>query len=492
MRALAPRALPAGRQLGASAPATPGIVHLGLGQFHRAHTAVYTALALAAEPGDWGIVGVANKSRTIVDGLRAQGNLYSVLELAPGVEDARVVDVHRGLLVGADQADEVVAAIAAPATRIVTLTITEAGYHSSAAGRLDVGDPAVVADLRNLARPATPLGMLASGLWRRWQMSGAPVTVLSCDNVLAAGHTARDRLRQFLAAAGGPSELLTWLETSVAFPNAMVDRIVPGTTDATRQAVERILGVRDAVSVPAERFTMWVMEDVFAAGRPAWDKAGALFTDEVNKYEFVKLRLMNGCYSLLANLGVLAGKATSPEAIATDFIAACVHAAQGDEYLPTLDLPKGFEVRAYIETLFGRWANTALGDATWRVATDTSAKLAQRIVVPAVYALERGRVPQQLALTTAAWICVTCPPAGFDPGELAGLVGEPKADAMRQAVTGAKGPRDHALRVMRGGVLPDALTRWDDFDDRVADFVEIVVTHGIRAAAREALASRPG
>jgi len=479
--------LPGGRRLGAPTPPAPGIVHLGLGQFHRAHAAVYTALAQATAPGDWGILGVTHTSRAVVEHLARQDYLYGVLELAPGTEEVGVVDVHRGALVGAEQPDEVARAIAAPATRLVTLTVTEAGYHTDPAGRLDLATPEIAADLARPDAPTSPLGLLAAGLRRRFQAGAAPISVLSCDNMLQAGDTTRARVEQYLAAAGAADDLLAWLGTGVAFPNAMVDRIVPSTTEATRAAVERALGVRDAVPVPAEKFTMWVMEDTFTAGRPAWESAGAIFTDEVRRYELVKLRLLNGCYSLLSTVGVLAGKATNPEAIGTDYIAACVRAAQEDDYLPTIELPHGFDARAYIAELFARWANTALGDATYRVATDGSTKLAQRIVLPAVYALERGRMPQQLALTAAAWICVTCPPAGFDPGPLAALVAEPKAAGMAAAVAAASGVRDHVARLLRGGFLPDALTRWDSFDDRVADYAEIIVRHGVEAAAREAL-----
>jgi len=477
-------------RIGASAPAAPGIVHLGLGQFHRAHAAVYTALAMAAEPGDWGIIGVANRSHTIVDGLRAQDNLYAVLELSPQGERVDLVDVHRGTFVAADQADQVVGALADSSIKLVTCTLTEAGYHTAAADGLDTTAPAIAADLAHPSQPTSLLGILAAGLWRRWQAGGAPVSVLSCDNMLAAGHTAHDRVAQYLAAAGAPAELTGWLDQAVSFPNAMVDRIVPGTTDATRQAVERLLGRYDAVPVPAEAFTMWVLEDNFAAGRPAWQEAGAIFTDEVAKYELIKLRLLNGCYSLLATLGVLAGKATNPEAITTDFIAACVHAAQDDEYLPTLDLPAGFDARAYIDQLFERWANVALGDATYRVATDGSVKLSQRIAIPADFALSQGRMPHQMALTAAAWICVTCPPPGFDPGPLAAKVVEPKAAAMAEAVAGASGTRDHALRIMRGGFLPDQLTRWEEFNQRVADLVDLIARHGVEAAAADALAGQ--
>lgn len=481
--------LPSGYRVGASAPAAPGMIHLGLGQFHRAHQAVYTALAMAAEPGDWGIIGVANRSHTIVDGLRAQDNLYGVLELSPQGERVEVVDVHRRTLVAADQPDQVIAALADPTIKVATLTLTEAGYHTAADGHLDIAAPAMAADLAQPTQPSSPLGLLAAGLWRRWRDGGAPFTVLSCDNMLAAGHTAHDRVAQYLDAAQAPAELRDWLDQAVSFPNAMVDRIVPGTTDATRAAVARLLSRDDAVPVPAEAFTMWVLEDNFAAGRPAWQRAGAIFSDEVAQYELIKLRLLNGCYSLLATLGVLADKPTNPEAIATDYIAACVHAAQDNEYLPTIDLPTGFDAPAYIDQLFDRWSNTALGDATYRVATDGSVKLAQRIVIPADFALRQGRMPHQMALTAAAWIAVVCPPPGFKPPALATRVIEPKATAMAEAARAATNPRDHALRLMRAGFLPDRLTQWDDFNQRVADLVDVIARHGVAAAAADALAA---
>jgi len=422
--------------------------------------------------------------------MAAQNNLYSVLELAPNEHRVDIVDVHRGLFVAADQPDDVIALLAADTTKLVTLTITEAGYHTGADGRLAVTDVEIAIDLAHPLQPASLLGLLAAGLWRRWQNGGAPISVLSCDNMLAAGHTTHDRVTQFLDAAGAPAAMIDWVRHDVAFPNAMVDRIVPSTTDATRDAVEGIIGVRDAVPVPAEKFTMWVLEDTFAAGRPAWQTAGAVFSDEVPKYELIKLRLLNGCYSLLSTMGVLAGLDSNPAAITTDYIAACVHAAQDDEYLPTIQMPRDFDVHAYMNDLFDRWANTALGDATYRVATDGSMKLAQRIVVPANFALQQGRMPQQMALTAAAWICVTCPPPGFDPGPVATKVFEPKAVAMAVATAGASDARDHALRVMHGGFLPDDLTRWDDFNQRVADFVQIIAADGVKAAALEALASR--
>ncbi|GAA1646268.1 mannitol dehydrogenase family protein [Georgenia ruanii] len=484
--------LPAGRLIGAAAPERTGIVHLGLGNFHRAHAAVYTAQALAAEPGDWGIVGVANRSRRVVDALRAQENLYSVLELSPAGERADVVDVHRRTLVAADDADEVVATLADPAHRIVTLTVSENGYHRSArTGDLDLDAAEIRADLADPANPRTTVGLLARGLERRAAAGGAPLTILSCDNLQSAGTTTRNMVEQFLAAAAAPQEVLDWVAASVTFPNAMVDRIVPGATDETREGVRRLLGVDDAAPVPAEAFTMWVIEDHFAAGRPRWEAAGAIFSDEVEAYELVKLRLLNGSHSLIAYLGALDGRETIPASRGQDFVEEAVRAAIADEYLPSIALPTGFDADDYVASLFTRWSNHSLGDRTSRVGSDGSTKLLQRVPEPALRLLHQGEVPQQMALTVAAWICCVVPPAGFVPGPVADAMQEPARARLAQATAGAPDVRGHVGAVLHGGFFPDELTAHPEFVSRVADLVEVIVTHGVRAATREALSARP-
>ncbi|MDR2895461.1 MAG: mannitol dehydrogenase family protein [Propionibacteriaceae bacterium] len=474
------------RLIGASAPPVPGIVHLGLGQFHRAHAAFYTALAMQQDMGEWGIAGVANRSRRVVEALQAQDGLYSLLELDQDEVSFGLIDVHRQLLVAADQPAEVAAAIAASTTRLITLTLTEAGYHSGADGHLGVDQPDVAADLSDPRHPRTLLGILAAGLWSRWEHDQPAPTVLCCDNLLAAGEATRARVFEYLDAAGAPVGLHDWL-AAAAFPNAMVDRIVPGTTDATRETAARLLGLRDRVPVPTEPFSMWVIEDNFALGRPSWEQAGVIFSDQVADYELIKLRLLNGCHSLMATLGVLSGLNTIPEAIANATISACVRQAQRDEYGPTLTLPDAFDLAAYEAELFHRWGNTALGDATTRVASDGSLKLAQRVVDPAIAALDRGEMPQQLALTVAAWLVMVAPPTGFDPGPLAKLVVEPKAQAMARLVAGAISPAEHARRVMAGGILPDRLCQHQEFTDRVAELVTVLSRHGVAAAMAEAI-----
>lgn len=491
MPTLSRAALPAVPLVGASAPDSTGIVHLGLGSFHRAHAAVYTAQAIADGGGDWGIVGVANRNRGVVDALSAQGNLYSVLELSAEAERAEVVDVHRRTLVAADQTGELLDEIATAATRIVSLTVSEHGYHRNAStGDLDLDAEAIRADLADPDHPRTTIGQLAAGLGRRLRAGGAPLTVLSCDNLQSAGNTTGRLVRQYLDAAGAPAELLDWVGTSVTFPNAMVDRIVPATTDATRDRVQALLGLRDRVPVPAEAFSMWVLEDRFAAGRPAWERAGAIFTPEVEAYELVKLRLLNGSHSLIAYLGALDGQDTIPAACAQEFIARCVDAAIQDEYLPSIELPTGFDPDAYVERLFARWANTALGDRTARVGSDGSVKLLQRVPGPAVWMLDRGATPNLLALTLAGWICCVCPPEGFDPGPVAAATVEPARERLARVTAGAPDVRSHVEAILRGGFFPAELAAHDEFARRVADHVESIVRAGVREAAAQALASR--
>jgi fructuronate reductase len=486
MRRLSRQTTPDGALLGASAPDATGIVHLGLGNFHRAHAAVYTAHSLAAEPGVWGIHGFANRSRDVVSAMAAQDGRYSILELSDRGRRAGVVDVHRGLGVLADEPDAFVAAVANPANRILTLTVSEVGYCRSArTGTLDLDLDDVRADIADPAHPRSTVGLIARGLAVR-AADGAPITVLSCDNLQSNGQATRAVLAEFLYASAVSDDVLTFVDSHVTFPNSMVDRIVPATTAQTAADVAELLGVDDRCSVPAEDFTMWVLEDHFAAGRPAWDRAGAVMSDEVESYELVKLRLLNGSHSLIAYLGILDGRATIADAWAQDFVRDAVRACIDNEYLPTIALPLGFDLDAYLDSLSHRWANAPLGHRTSQVGTDGSVKLLQRIPEPAQIALRDGRVPHLLALTIAGWIATVAPPPGFDPGRYAAEVREPARDRLAEATRGAAGPREHAMAVLRNGFLPDDLTAHAAFADRVADFVVAIAQGGIRAAAQEA------
>ncbi|MER6090487.1 mannitol dehydrogenase family protein [Streptomyces bluensis] len=469
--------------------AETGIVHLGLGNFHRAHQAVYTASALEGSDGPWGILGVASRSARVADALRAQDFRYSVVEIAP--EGSRVVvpAVHTGALVAAHRPEAVVDAIAAPGTRIVSLTVTEHGYtFSPRTGHLDLDHEDVRADLRGDTPPRTVIGQIARGLQHRLRRHATPVTVLSCDNLAGNGTQTARLVHEFAAALPGTAgdDLADWLDHAVTYPNTMVDRIVPATTDAYRTAVADRLGLHDDVPVPAEPFTMWVLEDRFAAGRPAWEHGGALFTDDVEPYELLKLRLLNGTHSLIAYLGALDGRATIPDAVAQPFVADAARRVLHDDYLPSLTVPDGIDLDAYVAQLFERWGNSALGHRTRQVGSDGSVKLRQRVPEPALGHLRAGRTPHHLALTVAAYLCCMAPPPGFDAGPQAAAMADPARSDLRKTAERTTSVRDFVAAVIDGGLLGDRLPEHPVFTDRVAELIGVLTRHGTAAAAADA------
>ena len=386
----------------AKAP-VPGIVHLGLGAFHRAHQAVFTEDAMALEGGDWGIVGVSLRSPATRDALAPQDGLYSVLERDGDADRLRVVGAVVGSLVAPESPSGVIDRLADPATRIVTLTVTEKGYcHDPATGTLRRDDPGVGHDLTHPDHPQTVLGLLTAALERRRLKEVPPFTVLSCDNLPANGRTVAGLLRAF-AEARDPA-LGDWVAANVACPCTMVDRIVPATTDADRASVSQRLGLEDAWPVVTEPFKQWVIEDRFPTGRPAWELAGAELVAEVVPFEEMKLRLLNGSHSTLAYLGYLAGHQTVAEAMASRPFARLVGDLMRQEAAPTLHMPPGVDVSGYINALEERFANPGLQHRTWQIAMDGSQKLPQRLLGTIRDRLVQGQPLDRLALGVAAWM----------------------------------------------------------------------------------------
>jgi fructuronate reductase len=481
--------VPASALLHRRALTETGIVHLGLGNFHRAHQAVYTAAALAHTDGPWGILGVAGRSADVADAMRAQDLRYSVVEIAPGRTRVTVPAVHTGVLVADQEPHAVPVAIAAPGTAIVTLTVTEHGYtYSPRTHGLDLDAPAVQADLRGDGPPGTTLGRIVRGLQLRLRAHAAPITVLSCDNLVGNGEHTRRLVREFVAAlpALERDELLPWLDAAVTFPNSMVDRIVPSTTDAYRDAVAAHLGLHDTIPVPAEPFTMWALEDRFAAGRPAWERGGALFTDDVEPYELLKLRLLNGTHSLIAYLGALRGSATIPEASAQPFVAEAANRVLHDDYLPSVTVPADVDLDGYVAQLFERWSNTALGHRTQQVGSDGSVKLGQRVPEPALLHLRAGRMPHHLALTVAGYLCCMAPPDGFDAGPHAAAMVDPARVELVVARDRSRSTAEFVTTVLDGGLLGRDLAAHTEFTGRVAELIDVIVRDGPRGAATDA------
>lgn len=475
-----------------ASPSGAGILHLGLGSFHRAHQAVYTAAALQRSDGDWGIIGVASRSRTVVDALQAQDFLYSVATISPAGTSLTVPGVHTDAFVGAAQPERVVAHLADPRIRIVTLTVTENGYsYSAATQRLDLDDPAVQADLRGGA-PRSTIGQLARGLQARAASGGAPVSVLSCDNLSANGAHTEKLVREFLASLpqGEGADTLAFLDQSVSFPSSMVDRIVPSTTASMRDQVGALLGVRDDAPVPAEPFTMWAIEDRFAGGRPEWEAGGAVFTDEVGRYEQMKVRLLNGTHSLIAYLGALRGVATIPEAIRLDEIEDAARSILRGEYEPSVDVPSGVDIREYESQLFERWGNTALGHRTSQVGTDGSVKLRQRIPEPAMRLLHAGEMPHLIALTVAGYLSCLAPLPGFDPGLHAAAMTDGARERLAGLAATARHGRELAERVIAElQLFGDELAGQDAFITRVGELIDTIRTQGVDAAISDAVSA---
>ncbi|MFJ7996325.1 mannitol dehydrogenase family protein [Streptomyces sp. NPDC096310] len=479
-----------------------GIVHLGLGNFHRAHQAVYTAEALRHAEGPWGITGVVTgptqRSRTVVEGMTAQDELYTVLTLGrDGSVRADVPGVHHAGLLGGDQAEAVVDAIGAAGTRIVTLTVTEKGYTFTPSGGLDLDDPRIAADLAGAAAPRSPLGLLLRGLQRRVRTHAAPLTVLTCDNLMDNGSRVRRLLEEFAAAlpSGEREELTAYLASSVSTPSTMVDRIAPATTDEHRALVTRHFGVRDAVPVPAEPYRLWVLQDDFRAGRPAWEKAGAVFTPEVAGYETMKLRLLNGAHSLLAYLGLLLGHPSIDRAVTDPGLGAAVRHAMTREILPSVEVPDGVDGAAYIEELLERFANPALGHRTAQVATDGSLKIPVRWAGPLAHHLASGTVPDVLALGVAAYIQVVTRGRDAYDEQALGAVRDDATARLRALAERAGEPGAAArLVVEAGGLLPEPVAGRPEFSDRVAAHARDLARHGARAtldAAARAASTHP-
>ena len=468
----------------------PGIVHLGLGNFHRAHQAVYTRTALDAAGGDWGIIGVSSRSETVAAALKAQDLLYTVVEISPAGESFSIPAVHTDAFAAAADPRRAVREIAAPSTRIVSLTVTENGYcYSPRTGHLAADHSGIQHDLRHAESPRTPIGQIVRALQERARSHGEPITVLSCDNLAENGHHTERLLKEFAGLLPGreAAEVLAFLEHRVTFPSTMVDRIVPATTDYYRGLVASGRGYRDSVPVPAEPFTMWILEDDFAAGRPAWEAGGAVFSDEVGLYEQLKVRLLNGTHSLIAYLGALSGAATIPESVGTDAIEAAARRVLRDEYLPSVTAPRVVDLAAYEEQLFGRWRNTALGHRTSQVGTDGSVKLRQRIPEPAIGLLDAGTMPHFLALTVAGYLACLAPMAGFDPGPHAAAMTDPARRMLAEAAAESATAHDLTQRVLRDEhLLGEELAGRDDFIGRTAELLDTIHRRGALAAAAEA------
>ena len=375
-----------------------GIVHLGLGAFHRAHQAVYTDQAMSNSGGDWRITGVSLRSATVAGRLQPQDCLYSVLSEHGEQWSLRVIGAVKEVLVAPRELAKVVAAIAAPATRIISLTITEKGYCLAADGRtLDISNEALRADRKNPAAPTTAIGVLALGLKRRKELGSGPVSLLSCDNLSENGKLLATVLLDY-AAEVFPG-LVTWLTENCTFPSSMVDRIVPAATPARQLRQAGLLGLEDAGAIATEPFSQWIIEDSFCTEKPDWQSAGVQFVDDILPYEQIKLRLLNGSHSAIAYCGLLADLNTVDEVTSDPCLGAFVERLMTEELMPSLRAPANFDLPGYRDELLKRFGNTSLAHRCQQIAMDGSEKISQRWLP----ALQAGGQQEMLHKALAAW-----------------------------------------------------------------------------------------
>jgi fructuronate reductase len=380
---------------------TTGIAHLGLGAFARAHLAAYTEPLLADDPS-WGILGLSLRSPAIRDALAPQDFLYARAERDGASTRLAVMGALTGLLVVPENPLAAIARLTDPAVRIVTLTITEKGYcRHAATGELDAEHAGIRHDLETPDSPRTAPGLLVAALAARRNTGVPPFTLLSCDNLPRNGHATRQIVTAM--AALRDTELAHFIADNVAFPDSMVDRIVPATTPSDRDEIAHLLGVTDAAPVLCEPFSQWVIEDHFPTGRPAWEATGATLVRDVRPYEDMKLRLLNASHSTIAYLGQLAGWETVADAIADATLRAHI-AALMRESATTLRMPEDTDLAAYETSLLARFANPALRHRTAQIAMDGSQKLPQRLFAAARDRLATGQAAPRIAFSVAAWL----------------------------------------------------------------------------------------
>jgi fructuronate reductase len=464
---------------------TVGIVHLGIGAFHRAHQAAFTedAAAAAGENG-WGILGVSQRSRRVVDQLAPQDGLYAILTTERSATSLRLIGSVRGVAFQPDEAEQVLDAIAADTTHVVSMTVSEKGYRRASSGCPDLTDPDLSADIAAIgeeldARPRaaqaaaaarTPIGGLVRGLARRARAHGAPLTVVCCDNMAANGRVVAELVHGVLEAVPGPgaASLRSWMEDNVRFPVTMVDRITPATTDAHRAEATALLGLRDEGLVVAEPFMEWVIEDAFAGPRPKWELAGARITGDVEPYERAKLRMLNGSHSAIAYLGALRGHHRIDHAMADDVVLSTARRLMDEDVIPTLDPPAGVDLATYRDEILERFADPATGYTTYQVAGDGSHKLPIRILDTIADRLATGVVPTAATQVVAAWIVFVGRRRDAHGRELP--LDDPWADRLGATAAGPEGSLVDRMLSLRE-VFPAAIAEHDGF--RTALRVEV-------------------
>lgn len=456
---------------------TAGIVHIGLGNFHRAHMAVYLDdLFALGQSLDWAIIGAGVRApdAKMRDAMLGQDCLSTIIELDPSGRSARRVGSMIDFLAVEPDNASLIAAMTRPEIRIVSLTVTEGGYFVDSAGHFDPTAREIAADGANPAKPGTAFGAIVAALKARRAAGILPFTVMSCDNLPGNGHVAE-------AAVVGTArlsdpDLAHWIKANVAFPNGMVDRITPATGPRERaMAAEFGLGA-DPVPVTCEPFRQWVLEDNFPAGRPALEKVGVTFTDAVHAFETMKIRILNGGHAIIAYPGGLKGIEHVHEAMADPTIRGFLDAVESREILPIIPPVPGMNLADYKSLIIARFSNPEVMDQVRRLCLDGSNRQPKFIVASIRDVLKAGGRAEGLTLLSAMW-CRYC----FGTTE-AGAVIEPNDPNWAGLQATAKAAKSVPVAWLRMAAIYGDLAGNAGFAATFTEALNFVWTHGVEAA----------
>ncbi|MEH6835624.1 MULTISPECIES: mannitol dehydrogenase family protein [Falsihalocynthiibacter] len=459
-----------------------GIVHIGIGAFHRAHQAVYTDSVLAKNGGDWRILGVSLRSTEVADAMNAQEGRYTLVVRSDQRGEPpvfREIGSVASVLAGQRGVAPILDAMTRPQTRIVSLTITEKAYGVDlSTGQLNLADPQIAKDLANPELPTGAIGLITRALAVRRASGTAPFTVLSCDNLPNNGALVRAGVLEF--AHRVDPDLASWISVHVRFPSTMVDRITPASSDSFFAEVEQALGHPDLAAVETEPFSQWVIEDDFCNGRPAWEDAGAILVQDVEPFEKMKLRMLNGAHSMLAYAGYLSGCTYVRDVMDNPRLAKKVaaHLQAASETLTPLE---GVDFNNYATELIKRFGNPNIAHETYQIAMDGTQKMRQRIFEPAAEVLAKGGDIDTFAFATACWIRYA---SGRHDSGTEYALRDPREEELAD-VYAAHGQNAESLVkdiFALPNLLPAAVAKSETFAKNVTQHLQKIRAHGVLAA----------
>lgn len=456
-----------------------GIVHIGIGAFHRGHQAEFTDDAIAKYGGNWRILGVSLRSDTVGKQLNPQDGLYTVTESSPVGKSTRIIGSIEKVLVAPEDPQKVIDAIAADSVHIVTITVTEKGYHfNTTKGSLNTSSKDIVHDIAHPNSPKTMLGFIVAACEKRMLTHGQRLTVISCDNLSENGQICQRAVTALAHKTN--STVASWIKHNVAFCSSMVDRIVPAVTDEHRQRFSAEHGFRDDGMILTEPFKQWVIENNFCTTHPHWEKVGVLFVNSVADFERLKLRTLNGTHSMLAYCGALLGYKWIHEAASDPLLLKLAIGQMRDEMQDTFQVPKGFKIEDYQQTIISRFKNDEIPYATHQVAMDGSQKIMQRLLYPAIELLEKNRAPAVITAALACWIRYL---QGKDEVGLGYKINDPMSDQLESIVAQyAEDPRALINTLYREtSIFPSKLIENERFTQRLIDNLTLIQQQGVRA-----------